>query len=265
MSIQRRSLFILAASVVAVLLVGQWLGFIPWWGWTTRLVSPVGVKVYQWSIGVRQWSRVVWHSSQIIAESNYWRDRAEQWQQQVAQTAELKRQNDELSLLLQFNKDNKYNIVAARLLGSGATTQVGVRVIDRGTNQGLTAGQPVVSPLGSLIGVVKRVWASGAEVQLLDSPQSRVAVAPMGRSASGGILNGTYQLGLMLTQVRPDDPLAVGEIIGTSGLQEGLPRGLVVGTVRETWSSEGDLFKSAAVEPIVDLQHLTEAGVIIGP
>lgn len=260
---QRRSSFILAAGILAVLVLGQWLGLMPWWGWTTSLMAPLGTKVYQWSVGVKQWSQVVWHSSKVVADSNYWRARAEQCQQQLSQTTESSRQNEELSALLRFNKENKYKIIAVRLLGSGALSQVGVRIVDRGSNDGLAVGQPVVSAHGSLIGMVKQVWSGGAEIQLLDSPQSRIAVAPLGRASSGGILNGTYQLGLMLTQVRADDPLTVGEIIGTSGLQEGLPRGLVVGTVREVWSSEGDLFKSAAVEAAIDFQYLTEAGVII--
>jgi cell shape-determining protein MreC len=111
--------------------------------------------------------------------------------------------------------------------------------------------------------VVREVWSSGATVVLLDAPQSRVAAVPLGKQSSGGIVGGVFDLGLLLSTVRPDEPLAVGDVVGTAGTQAGLPRGLAIGTVRQVWRAPGDLFTTAALEPLADVRSLTEVGVLL--
>lgn len=239
----------------------QWINILPA-GWLTKVVSPVSGTVYGWGTGLGQWWHMVTNGQEVIQQKDYWQEQAQKYAQELAAQSEIKRQDDQLSQLLNFSKASSYKIVAGRLIGSGGMAKISTRIIDRGAVDGIAVGQPVVSPSGSLVGVISEVWPQGANATMLDSPQSRIAAAPMGRPSSGGILGGVYGLGLTLTNIRPDEALAKGDIIGTSGLQNGLPRGLIIGAVREVSEKEGDLFKSAVIEPVVDIGNIVEVGVI---
>jgi rod shape-determining protein MreC len=239
----------------------QWINILPS-GWLTKIVAPVTGTVYGWGTGLGQWWHMVTNGQEVIQQKEYWQEQAQKYAQELATQSEIKRQDEQLSQLLNFSKTSSYKIVAGRLIGSGGIAKVGTRIIDRGSADGIAVGQPVVSAGGSLVGVVTEAWSQGASVTMLDSPQSRIAAVPMGRQSSGGILSGVHELGLTLTNIRPDEPLAKGDIIGTSGLQNGLPRGLIIGSVREVSQKEGELFQSAVIEPVVDIGNIVEVGVI---
>jgi cell shape-determining protein MreC len=258
-----RRITIITIAVVLTLWLLQGLGVVPALGWMTRLIAPVSSQIYASGISVARWWDVVRRGHAVLAEAHYWRHQAEVLAGQVGDIKELTRQRDELAALVNFRNETHYPLIGARLLGSAPAGRVGTRVIDRGSESKVVMGQPVVSSAGALVGVIREVWNGGATIMLLDSPQSRVAAMPLGKQSSGGMVGGVYDLGLLLTTIRPDEPLVVGDIIGTVGTQSGLPRGLPIGIVRQVWRAEGDLFTTAALEPLADIHSLTEVAVLL--
>ena len=56
-----------------------------------------------------------------------------------------------------------------------------------------------------------------------------------------------------------------GDRVITSGLTGSFPRGLAIGVMTHIEKEEGDLFRSAELEPEVDMTKLDEVLVILSP
>lgn len=256
----RRTPLLVAAVAALVGLQLLWGGAV--FGWIGRGVAPALAWTYQGSIGLRSWLGAVGGAASLAEENQTLRQRLEQLEVEAAAAAEAIRQRNELASLVSFATSTGYRLITARLLGAPAGGRPGLRLLDRGSADGLAVGQPVVARSGAMVGVVHEVWSAGSSVLLLDAPLSQLAAAPLGRPSTGGVLNGEEGLGLTLTKVVPTEAPVPGERIGTSGLQPGIPRGLLIGTVRQVWRGEGELFVNASVEPAVDARSVSEVGVI---
>lgn len=259
----RRSPLAVAAALAGGLLLLQGVGVLPRFGWMTRLLSPVQGGAYAGATRIGAWWDVVRRGWAVADERDYWRQQAAAAAVDRAELLELRRQVADLGEVSKLAAAQPYGTAAARLLGAPAGGRVGTRLVDAGAEVGVAPGQPVVSPQGVLVGVVTEAWRGGAAVLLLDSPQSRLAAAPLGKASSGGIVSGVPNLGLLLSTVRPDEDLAVGDVVGAAGTQPGLPRGLPIGVVREVWRREGELFQSAVLEPLADSSRLVTVAVLL--
>ena len=160
-----------------------------------------------------------------------------------------------LSSLLDFarsNPDSQY--VAASVIGRDPVPFLRFIQIDRGSDDGLRHGMPVVTQQG-LVGRIDAVTAGAARVQLITDSNTAVNV----RLESSGIeamLVGSVTGEVSLQQVPQGLTLTPGELILTSGLGGNYPPGIVIGQVVTVRKRENDLFQTASIQPAVDLTNL---------
>ncbi|HLD17549.1 MAG TPA: rod shape-determining protein MreC [Patescibacteria group bacterium] len=124
--------------------------------------------------------------------------------------------------------------------------------IDRGSADGVEAGDPVVVAEGVLIGKVLKVANHHATVLSILDPSSRVAVAVLNRSHSLGLVQGMGGSVLALHFVPQEEPLAPEDLLVTSGLEPGMPSGLLVGIVNRVQADPSAPFQEGLIEPILD-------------
>ena len=136
---------------------------------------------------------------------------------------------------------------------------------DQGTDQGIQAGQCVVDEHGALVGRVKEVGASWANVTLLWDPGFQMA----GQGTKSGVLGsleGSLDLlsrgELALACLTEADPVSLGEEVVTFAAQGVYPSGLVVGTVMSLEEDPGGLTRSAILTPAADLNTLSQVFVV---
>jgi len=123
-------------------------------------------------------------------------------------------------------------------------------LIDRGAADGVVAGQPVLGPSATLVGVVVEVQPRRARVRLLRDAAS--AVASMGQqSRTPGTLTGDDAT-LRLEFVPLGAPLHVGELVVSSPLGGMLPAGLLIGRVAAVRGKPHELFATVEVDPLAD-------------
>jgi len=160
-----------------------------------------------------------------------------------------------LSSLLDFARSNpESQYVAASVIGRDPVPFLRFIQIDRGSDDGLRHGMPVVTQQG-LVGRIDAVTAGAARVQLITDSNTAVNV----RLESSGIeamLVGSVTGEVSLQQVPQGLTLTPGELILTSGLGGNYPSGIVVGQVVTVRKRENDLFQTASIQPAVDLTNL---------
>lgn len=176
-------------------------------------------------------------------------------QQQVSET-------EVLSTLVDYARsrpENRY--VAAAVIGRDYSPFFQYIIINKGSDQGLRRGMPVVTQQG-LVGQIAAVSPVASRVQLINDSGSsvNVIVQPSGAEATlEGSLTGEVSLELI-----PQDALVQpGDLIITSGLGGNYPQNLVIGQVSSIRSRDFDLFQSASVQPAVNFRQLEIVLIII--
>jgi rod shape-determining protein MreC len=160
-----------------------------------------------------------------------------------------------LSALLDFARahpENKY--LGAPVISYDPNPFMHYVVINRGSDQGIRRGMPVVTAQG-LIGRVTAVTAGAARIQLINDPASHVNVRlkPTGAEA---ILSGSLTGDVTLDNISQDATVQTGDLVLTSGLGGNYPPDLLIGQVTGVQHRAYELFQSASVQPVADFSKL---------
>jgi rod shape-determining protein MreC len=184
------------------------------------------------------------------------------------ENAALRQEIVRLETLFQLPSFANYRSEPARVVRrefSGWWQQL---VIRKGRNHGITKGSPVIF-IGGVVGRVSEVHAYTAVVDLISSPQVRLAATFEGDdrpvSFQGGD-NAPFSPPQASVEFVPLDVFASvsnPKTLVTSGLGGVYPRGLKLGQVVQLEPSTDGLFKSGRVVLDPRLNQLTEVTVLV--
>ena len=194
------------------------------------------------------------------------RDR-EQTESEAVRVGALEAENARLSALLHLAGPAGSDGVAARVVSLGTADSGAPLTLDRGGDDGIEVGMPVVAA-GGLVGRVVEVAAHQSIVLPLNAATSAVGVravasraatagpgGPGGELTAGvpgpagpaGVAQGRGEPGLRLDLLDPNAPVRAGDLAVTSGLRHSrFPAGLAVGRVG---GDRGHLLVEAFVPP----------------
>lgn len=168
-----------------------------------------------------------------------------------------------LAALLALKERLQAKTVAAQVIGRDATNWYRAIVLDKGARDGVKAEMGVMAPDGA-VGRVVKVTPFTAMVLLITDPNNAVT-GLIQRTRDEGIVEGTAEGRARMKYIPLLATLQSGDVIVTSGLTGGFPRGVPLGTITRIDRVEGELFQSAEIVPEVDLHKLEEVLVITDP
>ncbi|HLB45322.1 MAG TPA: rod shape-determining protein MreC [Candidatus Limnocylindrales bacterium] len=181
--------------------------------------------------------------------------------------ASLRAQNELLTALLDVRSSLDYRTVAAEVISKRTTDQERVISLDRGTDAGIEEGDPVIGPGGALIGQVAEVGPNFSRVLLISD--TRVNVAGLIESSRAvGLISGQLERPLQMVNIPAELSVTLGESVVTAGIElaEGIrspyPKGLLIGIIVDVQRSPDQLFQTALVRPVADLERLEYVLVI---
>jgi rod shape-determining protein MreC len=178
-----------------------------------------------------------------------------QLQTQVIELQQRVGETDILSALVDFSRSNPESTYkAASVIGRDPSPFLYYVIINRGSNDGIRRGMPVVTNQG-LVGRIDAVIADAARVQLITDPASSANVH-MQNADTDAILLGSVTGDVTLDMISQDATVEAGDLILTSGLGGGYPPDLIVGQVVNTRKLDYELFQQATVQPAVDFSRL---------
>lgn len=166
---------------------------------------------------------------------------------------EVRHENDILRQELKFIENTTGNYLPAQLIGRTATGVIKDIIVNRGGQDGVSAGDLVIAQ-GYMVGIVAEVSDKQSIVRLINHPRSIVPVL-LQDSRSTGLLRGGIG-GLVMSDILVDATVKVDEPILSSGLGGNLPAGIPVGKVVAVTGEKGDITKSASVVSPVDIAKL---------
>ena len=177
----------------------------------------------------------------------------------------LDEENQVLREYLKFSKDNELsfvmgNIIARKGLDSNNLDQN--IIVNKGAQDGVKIGTGVTSG-GAVVGKVISVKSNASEVCLITNRDCKLAATIQNKDNTSGIINGELGLTIKMEFIPQTEELKIGDTVVTSGLEENIPRGLVLGTIEEISKESNELWQSATIEPLVDIDELVIVSILL--
>ena len=180
---------------------------------------------------------------------------------QISELKDQKNENENLRRQLDLAPRGKYQLEAAMVIGQDSLGSGSWLMIDKGSNDGIEKGMPAIVFDGILVGKVAEVYQTSSKISLLTDPSNFVNVVDL-ETGAAGIVKGKYGLGLMMDMVEQTDSLKEGDDIITSGLGGLMPKGFLIGKIRQISDSSDKLFQQAAIVPQVKYLKLDTVFVV---
>ncbi len=178
-----------------------------------------------------------------------------QLQTQVIDLQQRANETEILAALVDFSRANpESSYKAASVIGRDPSPFLHYVIINRGSNDGIERGMPVVTNEG-LAGRIDAVISDAARVQLLTDVGASVNVH-LKNANTDAMLAGSVTGDISLDLISQDATVESGDIILTSGLGGGYPPDLIVGQVVNVRKLPAELFQQATVQPAVDFSRL---------
>ncbi|TCS37873.1 rod shape-determining protein MreC [Paucimonas lemoignei] len=181
-------------------------------------------------------------------------------QQQVANAQALQQsqllaaENAHLRSLLGASERLEVKSLMAEILYDARDPFTRKIVLDRGSQQGVKPGQPVIDDTG-VVGQVTRVFPFTAEATLLTDKDQSIPVQVV-RSGLRSVAYGRGQSGVMDLRFMPANAdIRKGDILVTSGLDGIYPAGLAVAKVTEVEHKSSDAFAKIVCLPAAGIDR----------
>ena len=160
----------------------------------------------------------------------------------------IESENKQLRALLQSSAHIGRKVSEAQLLAVASNPFARQIILNKGSNDGVFVGQPVLDAHG-IMGQVVQITLLTSRVMLITDTQSAIPVQ-ISRNGIRAIAVGNSHLGLLtLAHVTDTTDIKTNDILITSGLGQKYPFGYPVGRVISVQHKPGEQFANILVKP----------------
>lgn len=175
-------------------------------------------------------------------------------QRKTQELAIVQAENRRLRELVNASKSIDEEILAAQLIGLDSDAFTHQVIINKGANEGVFIGQPVLDAKG-LMGQIIQVDSLTSRALLVADANHAVPVQ-VNRNGVRAIAVGNGSLGEMELMFVPDTAdIILGDLLVTSGLGNKFPEGYPVATVASIEHDPGEHFAKVIVKPLAELNR----------
>ena len=186
--------------------------------------------------------------------------RVEELETLVQDAEGLQRRLTELEKINDLEPPGELAAITARIWSNGSSDFDHVRFIDRGSEDGVVKGHPVVDENG-LVGRVDIVGDNWARVRLITDPLLGVGVRDRATNETGWV-SGQGSRPLKLEMFSSGEAVSAGDQIVTDGSR--FPPDIPVGVVLFSAESQAGFSLVTEVEPAIETSRLDFVKVLVG-
>lgn len=227
------------------------------------LLIPVATKINQWRIASQNSYNYFFNQRVMAEEHDKCLSKNQDFAVADAQLKNLEKENSELRKQLNFFHRRNFTAVTADVVGQNSDIVERMVIINVGETAGIKLGQPVISGDGILVGTIAKVEKSISMVRLINDNQSKIAATILNKDGSLGVVEGGYGLSVRMNFIPRNETVLIGDKIITSGLEQAIPRGLLIGEVAVAENESYQPFQQAVLITAIELSKLTIVSVLI--
>ncbi len=206
------------------------------------------------------WDRYV-DLMQVREENARLRAHIAQLEEEGLQYREALIASGHLARITEMRDDFEVPMLPTQVVGFDVSPWFRSMLMDRGRDEGVLSGMPVVTDHG-VVGLVTATSRGAAKTMLLLDRQSAVD-GVIQRSRARGTVRGRGTDELDFEFVVRGSDVAVGDVVITSGLGGVYPKGLRIGEVVELTDPGPGLLHSATLKPAVDFGRMEQVFVML--
>lgn len=222
------------------------------------------------SAGGRPASGWGWGCGELKKEKKILEIQIRAFKKEIAEMEVLKRENEILRSHLDFSQKREFKQVLTNIIGERFEAGTNWFLIDKGTSNGIERGLAVVNEGGFFVGTIIEVDKFISYFMPIYDPHSQRAADIIGKDGVGGeegvtsgIVQGKFGLSAEMSWIPQEISISPGDMVITSGLEENIPRGLVIGEVQDVIKKPNAIFQKVIVKPMFSSEELRIVSVIL--
>ncbi len=205
------------------------------------------------------WTLSLLRAGDLKREMDSLTEEKERLTAEVVGLRSLREENEALRRVLELDMDKDFDLVMATVSGKDIMNET--IVIDRGSNDGVSEGMPVVTDKRVVIGRVTKTFDDFSKVMLVTHEKSAFESEVQGRNFIG-LVEGSGGSGAKLTLIPKDKEVSKGDALITTSLSGSFPQGLFVGLIKEVKNMDSESFQEAEIAPFFNIRRLNRVFVI---
>ncbi|MBI2909764.1 MAG: rod shape-determining protein MreC [Chloroflexi bacterium] len=180
----------------------------------------------------------------------------------VARLKETESENRRLRELVSYQSAHpEWNFLGAEIISRDPNNLVQSATLDKGSQSGVAEGMTVLAG-GTLVGRISRVLETTSRVLFVSDASSSVN-AMVQRSRALGVIKGRLGNRLLMDYLPQTDDIQMNDLIITSGLGGGFPKGLPLGRAVAIRGRDVEPFLQLEIEPLLDFRKLETVIIIL--
>ncbi len=263
----QKSKIIKIIGAAILLLILHWFGILrPVEDYVIRILNPILKPIYALSSSLRH---TYYQQTTKIDLAASVENCQKELNRLLAENARLKIVEEENKILrdhLNFQSKHNFQYILANVISRDSLVNSGtlnnIIIIDKGKYDGVVPGLLVLNEEGMVVGKVAQSKNYLAQVDLVTSRQCRLAVSTLTNGKTIGVIEGELGLTIKMGFIPQTENLQVGDVVISSGLEKNIPHGLVIGKISKINRESNELWQSATVEPLADLENLNIVSVV---
>ncbi|MBI4301495.1 MAG: rod shape-determining protein MreC [Chloroflexi bacterium] len=229
---------------------------------TLRVLAPLETGFTRAVAPVVYLRDIISQRSDLRSENEAQRRLIDQLTSEIARLQEAALENQRLRSLLHYTDTyGEGELLGATVISREPNNLLRSLTINKGSNDGIRQGMVVLAE-GGLVGKVSQVHSSSAKVLLITDHRSATN-ALIQPSRAAGVVRGQQGNLLTMDYVAQGEQVTVGDLVVTSGLGGGFPKGILIGQVVAAKNNDVKMFQEVEVRPIMNFLRLEEVLVIM--
>lgn len=265
--------FKLICSVIALLLVGMFFSAANGNGETAQstiigtVFTPAHWVASKISDGIDKISTSAKGDAEYEKEIDKLQQEIGNLQDQLVDYNNLKSQNELYKDALELKEDNPdFEYIEASVIGRDSANPYNTFTISKGTANGVSDGCAVL--YGKyLVGVVKKAYPTYSVVSSIIDPDFSVSAYDI-NTKELSYVTGDAEIAkdgmCKFENLDTATKITYGSIIATAGISSTMPKGIIIGTVKEISDEDTNISTYALIEPGTDISKLDYCLVLTG-
>jgi len=206
------------------------------------------------SLPVKNFFSTIYQLKKIAGENVALQSQVMSLQQALVQENQQALDNEALKKELGFVKTTQMQLQPCTVLSENSFSLNDALVLNCGTEDGVQEGSAVISQ-GYLVGKIIYTGKDSSTVLLITSSQFSTD-AKISQNSVNAIVRGSFGSGLILDQISQTADAQKGWLVVTAGINQQIPKNILIGQIGDTLSSGGDLFKRVSIVSPIDYNNL---------
>ena len=258
---------VLPVIVILFLILLHYIGILtPVESFIARGMHPVTSRFYSWGMNIKSVFDDHSTKEELKIEVKELREEVNELKAEKAQLRYIEKENEQLRKYLKFFQEKDIKKKMARVISRGEflnseenTERI---MVNKGSKDGIKEKGAVINDQGIVVGKVAQVKPSTAEITLTTNKECELAATIQNKSRTMGITQGELGLTIKMRFIPQTEEISSGDKVVTSGLEKNIPGGLLIGEVKKVNSSSNEVWQTAIIEPLAEMNELTIVSVV---